>query len=554
MSARRNEASRPVAVLLGLLAVLAGLILGAGPAVAAGVSLRAGPSDAPPSDGPVAAAPRVLVTTLSTPITPVIADHVAEGLRRAQDGGYAAYVIELDTPGGLVTAMRDIVSGILASDVPVIIYVSPAGARAGSAGAIISLAAHVLVMAPGTTIGAATPVGLEGGRVSDKIVNDAAAQAVALANLRGRDAAFAEQAVRDGRSITVGEALDLGVADGRATDLSGALRVADGLNVTVAGDREVTVSTAGATVERQDLSLFTRVLQILSDPNLTFLLLTLGVLSVIYELATPGVGVAGTIGAVSLVLALFSMSALPVTAVGVLLLLLAVGLFAAEAFAPGTAGFALGGAVVLLLSSFFLFDSAEGLSVDPAVAVPLALVLLVGAVVAGLMVARTRHLPSTTTGADLLTGRTVRLTEADGATGRAFTEGAWWSVRSTGATLVPGGTVTVVGLDGLVLLVEPAPGPGALAAPGPAARATGQRSRRTPTGGSTGDDDATATVVDPRVVPGPVVTLDDRVVPGPAVVDRVVVRPAVVYEQGGTEPVTTGTTTGRGTRPGKEPS
>jgi len=553
MSARRNEASRPMAVLLGLLAVLAGLILGAGPAVAAGVSLRAGPSDAAPSDGPVAAAPRVLVTTLSTPITPVIADHVAEGLRRAHDGGYAAYVIELDTPGGLVTAMRDIVSGILASDVPVIVYVSPAGARAGSAGAIISLAAHVLVMAPGTTIGAATPVGLEGGRVSDKIVNDAAAQAVALANLRGRDAAFAEQAVRDGRSITVGEALDLGVADGRATDLSGALRVADGLKVTVAGDREVTVSTAGATVERQDLSLFTRVLQILSDPNLTFLLLTLGVLGVIYELATPGVGVAGTIGAVSLVLALFSMSALPVTAVGVLLLLLAVGLFAAEAFAPGTAGFALGGAVVLLLSSFFLFDSAEGLSVDPAVVVPLALVLLVGAVVAGLMVARTRHLPSTTTGADLLTGRTVRLTEADGATGRAFTEGAWWSVRSTGATLVPGGTVTVVGLDGLVLLVEPAPGPGALAAPGPAARATGQRSPRIPTGESTKDDDATATVVDPRVVPGPVVTLDDRMVPGPAVVDRVVVRPAVVDEPHGPGPVTTATTTARGTER-KEPS
>ncbi|WP_418605221.1 NfeD family protein [Georgenia sp. SUBG003] len=456
MSARRDDASRPLAALLGLLAALAGLLLGTGAAV--GTT----PGGAP-SDGPAAAAPRVLVTTLASPITPVIADHVAEGLRHAQDGGHAAYVVELDTPGGLVTAMRDIVGDVLASDVPVIVYVSPAGARAGSAGAIISLAAHVLVMAPGTTIGAATPVGLEGERVPGKIVNDAAAEAVALANLRGRDAGFAEQAVRDGRSITVGEAVDLGVADGRATDLAAALRVADGVEVTVVGDREVTVSTAGAAVERQDLSLFRRVLQVLADPNLTFLLLTLGALGLIYELATPGVGIAGTTGAVALVLALFSLSVLPVNAVGVLLLLLAVGLFAAEAFAPGIAGFAFGGAVVLLLSSFFLFDSSEGISVEPAAAVPLALVLLVGAVLAGRVVVRTRHRPSTATGADLLTGRCVRLTEADGVTGRTFTEGTWWSVRSTGATLVPGGLATVVGLDGLTLVVEPAVAPAALA-------------------------------------------------------------------------------------------
>jgi membrane-bound serine protease (ClpP class) len=519
MSTRRIVAGRLLAVLLGLLAVLTGTAV---------VSS---------AEQPAPAAPRVLATTLTTPITPVVADHVTEALDRAAAEGFDAYVIELDTPGGLVTAMRKIVSGVLASEVPVIVYVSPAGARAASAGAIIALASHVLVMAPGTTIGAATPVGLEGEEVSDKIVNDAASQAVALADLRGRDARFAEEAVRDGRSATVNEAIDLGVADGRATDLDGALALADGLVVTVAGQKEVTVHTAGATVVRQDLGLFRQVLQVLADPNLTFLLLTLGTLGLIYELATPGVGVAGSVGAVALVLALFSLAVLPVSAVGVLLLVLAVALFVAEALAPGVAGFAFGGAVVLILAGLFLFNGAEGISVDPAAVIPLAVVLFAGAVLAGRLVARTRRLPSTTTGADVLRGRTVTLETADGATGRTFTEGTWWSVRSTGTPLVPGAPVTVVGLDGLTLLVQPAalaPGPppatprpaaGAPAVPGPTARPPGTR-----------DDAAASAVVDPPVVPGPTVAVDEPVVPGPAVVDRPITTGAAGPVDRGTAP------------------
>jgi membrane-bound serine protease (ClpP class) len=150
----------------------------------------------------------VLVTEVATPITPVVADQVEDGLLRAAAEGYAAYVIELDTPGGLMDAMRDIISDILASPVPVIVYVAPDGARAGSAGAFITLAAHVAAMAPGTTIGAATPVSLEGQEIFDKIVNDAVAQAVALARLRDRDVEFAQDMVRDGRSVDVGEALE----------------------------------------------------------------------------------------------------------------------------------------------------------------------------------------------------------------------------------------------------------------------------------------------------------------------------------------------------------
>lgn len=398
---------------------------------------------------------RVLVTRVDTSITPVVADHISDGLALAEEGDYSAYVIELDTPGGLVVAMRDIAGDILASPVPVIVYVSPEGARAGSAGAIITFAAHVAVMAPGTTIGAATPVGLEGESVSDKIVNDAAAQAEALAKLRGRDVEFAVDTVREGRSAAVDEALELGAVDAKAPSLSAALGEADGRRVTVADERQVTVHTAGAMVERRDMGLFRRVLQALADPNIAFLLLTLGTLGLIYELATPGVGVAGATGAVALLLALFSLSVLPVNVVGLLLLAVAIGLFVAEVLVPGVAGFAFGGAVVLVLSALFLFDDAEGVAVDLTAALPLAIVMFLAAVIAGRLAFRTRSAPLTTTGADLLAGHLVPVLEADGTTGRGFTEGAWWSMRSVGPPLEAGGRARVVGMDGLVLLVDP---------------------------------------------------------------------------------------------------
>lgn len=401
------------------------------------------------------AQPRVLVTEVATPITPVVADHLEAGLARAADGDYAAFVVELDTPGGLVDAMRDIVNDVLASPVPVIVYVSPDGARAGSAGAIITIAAHVAVMAPGTTIGAATPVGMEGEEVSDKIVNDAAAQVEALATLRGRDVDFAVDTVREGRSAPVDEALELGVVDARATSLTGALEAADGLRVTVTGERRVTVRTAGATVERYDMGTFRRILQVLADPNIAFLLLTLGTLGLIYELASPGVGVAGATGATALLLALFSLSVLPVNVVGLLLLAVAVALFVAEVLAPGVAGFGFGGAVVLVLAAVFLFDDSQGVSVDLGAALPLAVLMFGLVVLAGRVAMRARRTPSTMTGADALTGATVPVQAADGTTGRGFLQGAWWTLRSNGPPLQPGATARVVAVDGLVLVVDP---------------------------------------------------------------------------------------------------
>jgi membrane-bound serine protease (ClpP class) len=423
--------------------------------VGAVVLIGSGAGAGPPGDGSA----RVLVTTLATPITPVVADHVEDGLRDASDGGYAAYVIELDTPGGLVDAMRDIVEAILASPVPVVVYVAPDGARAASAGAVITLAAHVAVMAPGTTIGAATPVGLEGEEVSDKIVNDLAAQAESLAKLRGRDVEFASAMVRDGRAIDVDTALTEGVVDARAASLTAALDAADGQQVTVADERTVVVRTAGAAVDRHEMGAFRTILQFLADPNIAFLLLTLGTLGLIYELATPGTGFAAATGATCLLLALFSLSVLPVNAVGLLLLAVAVALFVAEVLAPGTAGFGFGGAVVLLLSAVFLFDDAEGVAVDLWAAVPLAVVMFVLVVGAGRVAMRTRRAPSVSTGTDLLIGRVVAVRESDGAEGRTFTAGAWWSLRSTGAPLRVGSEVRVFGVDGLVLVVDPGPPP-----------------------------------------------------------------------------------------------
>lgn len=422
---------------------------------------------------PVQAEPaqKVLVTRVATEITPVVADHIEGGIQQATEGGYDAYVIELDTPGGLVTSMRAIVEDILASAVPVIVYVSPQGARAASAGGVITLASHVALMAPGTAIGAATPVGMEGEDVSKKIVNDAAAQAEALARLRGRNVEFAGAMVRDGESLPVDKAVKWDVVDAEASSLEDVLRAADGRTVTVAGDRETQLSTAGAAVERADMGLLRRILQTLANPNLTYLLLTLATLGLIYELASPGVGVAGVTGAVSLLLALFGIAILPVTVAGLLLLAVAAALLAAELFAPGIAGFAFGGAGVLVLAALFLFDDAQGVSVDLAVAVPSAVVMAVLAVVAGRLVARSQRAPVTASGPGQLLDQVVTVRRIDRAPepsgrGRVFTEGTWWDARSTGEPLVVGARAKVVGRDGLTLLVEPLP------PEGPAARTT----------------------------------------------------------------------------------
>jgi membrane-bound serine protease (ClpP class) len=407
---------------------------------------------------------RVLVTTLDDMIGPVTADQITDGVARATDEGYDAYVLRMNTPGGLDTSMRAITTSFLEAEVPVIVHVAPRGARAASAGAIITYAAHIAAMAPGTAIGAATPVDLEGGDVERKIINDAAALAESIADARGRPVEFAVDSVREGRSATASDALEIGIIDLIAGSLDELLDEVDGTEVTLASGATVALATAGAEVDEFDMGLFRRILKTLADPNLAFLFLSIGTLGVIYELASPGIGAGGIIGGAMIVLAMFALSVLAVDATGLLFLGLAVALFAAEVFAPGIGIFAVLGAVSLVLSGVFLFDDASAPGVSIAVLLPTAVVVGGLVVVAGRLAMRAQRGMSSTTGSGVLVGQVVRVRRGDGVKGQALVEGGWWTLRSADAPLVAGDEVKVVAVEGLELVVkhvtpEPAGGP-----------------------------------------------------------------------------------------------
>ena len=409
------------------------------------------------TDAQTGQAGRVLATTVEATITPVIADHIEEGIARAEQDGYDAYLIRLDTPGGLDTSMRAIVQDILAAEVPVIVHVSPSGARAASAGAIITLSAHVAAMAPGTAIGAATPVGGQGGEDLDaKIVNDAIAYSTALAELRGRDLEFAEDMVRDGRSISATEAVDIGVVDLIATTTDELLDAIDGQTVAVGvPEREVVLETAGADVDVQELGVLRSIQQFLADPNIAFLLLSIGTLGLIYELATPGIGAGGALGGISLLLAFFGLAVLPIDIVGIVFLVLAAVLFGVEVMAPGLGIAAVGGTIALVLSGVFLVDEAPGLDVSLAVVLPGAILVGVFVVVAGRIAMRSRSTPSVTTGHGVLIGQRGLVQVVRGDIPQLFLNGAWWGVRGRdGGVPVEGVAVEVVDVDGIQLIVD----------------------------------------------------------------------------------------------------
>ncbi len=388
-----------------------------------------------------------LLATVDGPITPVVADYILDAMSEAESRGRQGLIISIDTPGGLDIAMRDIVQSLLNATIPTITYVSPEGARAASAGTFITMAADVAAMAPATSIGAATPVDLQGGEITDKIINDAVAFAVSVAERRGRDAQFAEAAVREGRSVSSREAAEIGVVDLIADDLDDLLAQLDGWELPALG---LTLETDGATVERHELGAFREVLGRLADPNLAFILLSIGTLAIIYEAANPGLGFSGIAGVIMVVLAFFALSVLPVRAAGIALLVLGIALLVAELFVPGVGVLAAGGTVALLLSGLFLFEVGT-VSVSPAVLWPSALVLGAGSVVVGRAALRLRH-QAPTTGRETLVGRVLTV-RADGGRPRAFMDGTWWQVRANGP-LTEGAQVKVVGTDGIELVVE----------------------------------------------------------------------------------------------------
>ncbi len=396
-------------------------------------------------------APTALVATIDGPITPVTVDHLADGIRTAEEGAYEVFVVEIDTPGGLDESMRQIVQAFFGARVPVVVYVTPSGGRAASAGTFIAMAAHIAAMAPGTTIGAATPVDLQGGEITDKILNDAAAFAESVAEFRDRDVQFAVDAVREGRSITADQAVELGVVDLVARDVEALLAEIDGRTVTMADGRSVVVETGSRAVEVYDPGFFRNLLMLIADPNLAFLFLSLGTLAVIYEVANPGLGLAGIVGVILLILGFFALSVLPVTVAGAALLILAAGLFIGELFVPGIGVLAAGGTIALIVGGLMLFEGPFG--IRPIVLWPVGLVMGVGVLLAGRLTWRARRAPAAS-GAEALLGRQAIVGTAEGRSGQAFLEGAWWRVRSRSGELSEGMPVTVVATEGLELIVE----------------------------------------------------------------------------------------------------
>jgi membrane-bound serine protease (ClpP class) len=399
--------------------------------------------------------PGLLVAEVRGIITPVVSEYLREAVDRAEREGHVALLVELDTPGGLDASMREIVQAFLGARVPVIVYVAPPGARAASAGALITMAAHVAAMAPGTVIGAATPVDLEGGDVARKVINDAAAYAVSIARERGRDETFAEEAVREGRSVTADEAREVGAIDLIAGSRGELLDAVDGRAIRLAEGRTVELRTRGVPLVEHRMGFSQRVLQWLADPNLAFLFLSLGTLAIIYEIANPGVGLGGIAGAILLLLAFASLSVLPVNVVGVLLLVLALGLFIAELFVPGVGVFAAGGTISLVLGGLFLFRGSLG--IDPVVLLPSGVVAGGGALLLGRAAWRSRRLPPAT-GAEALIGRRTEVRSVQGDRAEVFLDGTWWGARPRAGRLEVGQSVRVAAVEGLTLVVEPEEG------------------------------------------------------------------------------------------------
>jgi membrane-bound serine protease (ClpP class) len=308
-------------------------------------------------------APVFDVITVSAAITPPIAEYVIQNIDEAAKSGAEGLILRLDTPGGLDLAMRDIAKGILNAPVAVIVYVAPSGARAASAGVIITVAAHIAAMAPGTNIGAAHPValGIGGGMdktMSKKVENDAVAYVRGIANKRARNEEWVEKAVRKSESITAEEALRLKVIDFVAADLNRLVEQVDGREVVLAGGKKV-LKTKGAVLNEKVMGVRQKVLSALSDPNIAYILLLIGLAGLYFEFSTPGVILPGVIGGISLIMAFFAMQTLPVNYAGVALILFAIILFIAEIKVISHGILTIGGIVSLVIGSLMLFQAPD---------------------------------------------------------------------------------------------------------------------------------------------------------------------------------------------------
>lgn len=404
-------------------------------------------------------------------VTPMIARFLERAIGEAQQRGANALLIELDTPGGLLQSTREIVKSFFGSPVPIIVYVAPSGSRAASAGVFITMAAHVAAMAPGTHIGAAHPVSIGGGAPRDgadadtsggvmdeKVMNDTRAWARSIAETRGRSAEWAEAAVTRSESIGAEQAVALNVVDITAANTKTLLDRIDGRDVAVE-NRTITLRTANVSVETLEPWWGERVLGVISNPNVAFILLLLGFYAIVFEFYSGGWGVPGTVGAVCLLLGFFGLAVLPINIVGLALIVVGLGFFVAEAFVPSFGLLTLGGVVCLILGGLMLVDSPLGVvEVSKSIVIPTAVACGVIAFFLMGQVVRAHRAPLQT-GAEQFVGAAAIATETfkerDGAFhGMVQMEGELWTALAS-RPISEGDAVRVVDRSGLMLTVEP---------------------------------------------------------------------------------------------------
>ena len=406
---------------------------------------------------PALAAAPVAMIDLDGAITPVTARLLTAAIERAQAERAQALIVRLNTPGGLERSMRSMAQAILNAEIPVIVYVAPTGARAASAGVFITMAAHVAAMAPATNIGAAHPVTIGGGdtgkEMGKKIENDAAAFARSLAAERGRNVDWAEKAVRASVSVTEREAVKLKVVDLVAESVPDLLAKIDGRTVKTARG-PVTLATRDALVKPIEVRFRDRFLALITDPNVAYILMMVGMLGIFFELQNPGVVLPGVIGGISLILAFFAFQSLPINWAGVLLILFGVALLIAEIKVVSHGVLTAGGVVAMVLGSFMLYEAPEvGFRVSWTVILPTVGAtagLVVWAVSAGVRA----MMKSPVTGASGMIGRVVVARSALGPEGQVQVDGEIWRAVSEGEAIPAGEKVRVTAVDGLTLKVS----------------------------------------------------------------------------------------------------
>ena len=390
-------------------------------------------------------------------IVPVIADYIDRGITRAEEQNAVACIIELNTPGGLLDSTEKIVQRIMNAKVPVVVYVSPKGAWAASAGTFITLSAHIAVMTPGTTIGAAHPVSGGGQEIPEdqmkKIVEFSAKWMRTIAEERGRNMEEAELAVTESKSFTDVDALNKNLVDLRAESLESLISQINGRRVVLAGGKEVTIDTTGYETARNEMNAIERLLQIISDPNIAYILFTLATIGLITEISNPGMIFPGVVGGISLFLAFYSLGVLEAYPGGIALILLGIGLLVAELFITSFGLLTAGGIASLVIGSLILFSGSPGIEISRGLiagvtaGIAAFFIFVIGAIIRGQRRAKA-------TGAEGMIGKLAIAKTPLTPEGKVLAEGELWTARTEGDRIARGEEVIISKVEGLKLRVR----------------------------------------------------------------------------------------------------